>query len=167
MKTFFSTTMFTVLLLFIFGCTQKQSDQLTQQQIEQIKSEVKAANELNFSGWAALDADKSLQVYSPELVVCMDSLLIDYKAFSKDLKDFTESTASLKITTIKDDYIVLTKDYVIVTWVGKVEMLLKSGYKITYNPIRYTDVYNKVNNQWKVIFEQSSGIPVVQPAEKK
>lgn len=161
MKNFCLTTFIAALLLFILGCTQKQSDQLTQQEKDQIKKEVKEASEPLLSGWAALDADKALQVYSPEMVACMDSLLIDYQTYAKGWKGFTESTASIKITTIKEDYIILTKDFAISTGVYKVEMLLKSGNKITYNPIRYTDVMKKVDGQWKAIFEQSSGIPVV------
>lgn len=155
------------LLFFILGCTSKQSDQLTQQQIEQIKSEVKAKGDILISGWAALDADKALQYYSPEMVACMDSLLIDYQAYAKGWKGYTQSTSSIKIATIKEDFIVLTKEFVIATGVYKVEMLMKSGDKITYNPIRYSDVMKKVDGQWMSIFEQSSGIPVVQLAEKK
>jgi hypothetical protein len=157
----------TILMLFILGCTQKQSDLLTQQQIEQIKSEVKVSSEPLMSGWAELDADKALQCYSTEMVACADSLLIDYKAYAKVWEDFTHSASTIKITPIKVDYLVLTKDFVLGTWVGKVEMLMKSGVKITYNPIRYSDVYKKVDNQWKIIFEQSSGIPMVQAPEKK
>jgi hypothetical protein len=156
----------TILMLFTIGCTQKESDLLTQQQIEQIKSEVKASSEPLMSGWAELDADKALQCYSTEMVACADSLLIDYKAYVKVWKDFTQSASSIKITPIKVDYFVLTKDFVLGTWVGKVEMLMKSGVKITYNPIRYSDLYKKVDNQWKIIFEQSSGIPLVKVPDK-
>jgi hypothetical protein len=189
MKTFRLTTMIAVFLLFCFNVIQgqyvtpkpksfppdiisdtgiqAQSNQLTQQQIEQIKSEVKTAIEPLMSGWAASDADKALQSYSPELLVCMDTLLIDYQAYSNVWKDFTQSTSTIKIKPIKQDYIVLTKDFVIATWVGNVEMLMKSGDKITYNPIRYSDVCKKTNGQWKIIFEQSSGVTMVTAAEKK
>lgn len=167
MKKLCFTTMIALILLFCTNGMQSQSTQLTQQEKDQIKKEVKAAYEPLMSGWAALDADKALQCYSPELVVCMDTLLIDYKAYAKVWKDFTESTASIKITPIKEDYIILTKDFVISIWVGKVEMLMKSGDKITYNPIKYTDIAKKVDGKWRAIFEQSSGIPVVQAAEKK
>jgi hypothetical protein len=162
-----TSTFFTFLLFFILGCTQKQTEQLTEQEKEQIKKEIKATGDILISGWAALDADKALQFYSPEMVACMDSLLIDYKAYAKGWQGYTQSASSIKLTPIKDDYIVLTKDFVISTWVGKVEMLMKSGDKITYNPIRYTDIMKKVDGQWKAIFEQSSGIPMVQAAEKK
>jgi ketosteroid isomerase-like protein len=159
--------MLTVLFFFIFGCTSKQSDKLTDQQIEQIQSEVKTAYEPFMSGWADLDAYKALQVYSPEVIVGMNTLLLDYNTYKEVWKGIIESTVSIEITPIKEYYIVLTKDFVIGTRSSKVEMLMKSGVKITYNPIRYSDVYKKVGSQWKIIFEQSSGNPIVQPADKK
>jgi ketosteroid isomerase-like protein len=157
----------TLLLFILGGCTSKQNDQLTLQQIEQIKSEVKAAGEPLMSSWAKLDADKALQCYSPEMFACMDTLLINYQTYAKGWQGYTQSASSIKLTPIKEDNIVLTKDYVISTWVGKVEIEQKSGDKITYNPIRYTDIWKKADGQWKIIFEQSSGTPVIQVAEKK
>ena len=44
------------LLLFCLGCTSQQSDQLTQQQKDQIKSEVKAVGDSIIAKWERLDA---------------------------------------------------------------------------------------------------------------
>jgi hypothetical protein len=167
MKTTYSIAILAAMLICSIGYGQKQGDSLTPQQIDQIINEVNAAAEPLMSGWPALDADKALQCYSAEMVCCYDTLLLDYQQYAKGWKDMAQSASSVQIVTIKSDNIVLTQDCVISTWVGRVEYFLKSGDRIYYNPIRYTDVWKKANGQWKIFFEQSTGIPVTRSAEKK
>jgi hypothetical protein len=155
------------LLLFCGGCTSQQSDQLNQQQKDQIKSEAKVAVDSIFAKWGRLDVEGALQYYSPELVVVGDSSLIDYQASKKGWMDFASSAATAKWTTVRLEFIVLTKDLVISAWMGKVELLLKSGDKMTVDPQGYTDVCKKVGGQWKVVYEHASGIPVTQKADRK
>ena len=154
------------LLLFCLGCTSQQSDQLTQQQKDQITKEVKAVLDSIFARAERLDGEGALQYYSPEVVV-NHSALIDYQAYKKGWIDFDSAAATVKWTTVRCEYIVLSKDLVISAWVGKMEFLLKSGDKTTINPQGYTDVYKRVGGQWKVIYEHASGILVTQKAEKK
>ncbi|MCX6225225.1 MAG: nuclear transport factor 2 family protein [Bacteroidia bacterium] len=139
---------------------------LTQKEIDQIKSEVKAAAEPLMTGWATLDGGTAIKSFSPDMVSCYDRLLLDYQSFKESWTTYAEARESIKITPITEDYIILTKDFVIDTWVGKVEELMKSGEKVTYNPIRYTNVFRKSNGQWKIVFAQSSGIPVIVAPEK-
>jgi ketosteroid isomerase-like protein len=155
------------LLLFFIGCTQQQSEQLTQQQKDQIKSEVKAAMDSMGAKWVALDAEGALQFYSPNMVAVADTSLIDFQAYKMGWHYYTESTASIKVTTHKMDYIVLGKDVAFCAWIGKVERVLKSGDKVTTDPQVYTDIYKKVGSQWKIIYEHGSGVPVTQKAGKK
>ena len=60
-----------VALLFCFGCTSQQSEQLTQQEKDQIKSEAKAVLDSIFAKGEKLDVEGALQYYSPELVVVL------------------------------------------------------------------------------------------------
>jgi len=156
------------LFLFCFGCTSQQSDQLTQQQKDQIKSEIKVLMDSVTAKAERLDADGALQYYSPDLVVVFNNSLIDFQAHKKEWIDLNNSAATVKWTTVRWECIVLTKDLVISAWVGKMEYLLKSGDKTTIDPQLYTKVCKKVGGQWKVIYDhQSSGIPVTQKAGKK
>ena len=155
------------LFVSFFGCTSQQSDQLTQQQKDQIKKEVKVPLDSIFAKWGGLDVEGALQYYSPELVVVGDSSLMDYQVSKKGWMDFATSAATAKWTVVRLEFIVLTKDLVISAWVGKMELLLKSGDKTTIDPLGYTDVFKKVGGQWKVIYEHASGIPVTEKAGKK
>ncbi len=166
MKTFTMKPVTAVLLFLIIACGHEQSPLPSPEEAEKIRTEVKAAAEPLMTGWAALDGPTALKSFSPEMVACLDSLLLDYETYEKSWTIYTGTRDSIKITPIREDYIILTREYVIDTWVGKVEEWMKSGQKVTYNPVRYTNVFRKAGGEWKIIFAQSSGIPVTEPAVK-
>ena len=155
------------LLLFFVGCTQQQSEQLTQQQKDQIAKEVKAICDSIIARWERLDVDGCLQYYSPDLVVVADSLRLDFETYRKSWIAEVPTLSATKWTTIREDIIVITSDLAVGTGVWKSEDFLKSGDKITYNPAAYTLIFKKVTGHWKVFYSHASGIPVTQKAGKK
>jgi hypothetical protein len=157
------------LLLLCLGCTSQESKQLTQQQKDQIKSEVKAVGDSIIAKWVGLDAGGS-QYYSdsPDWVMFnADGTQYDFQTFKKVWIDLNNSVTAIKWTTTRQDFIFVTKDIVICAWVGKDETILKSGDKITYDPHAYTMVFKKIAGQWKAIYSHDSGIAVTQKAGKK
>lgn len=167
MKTSCLTGMVTVLLLFTLGCTSKQNEPLTQQQKEQIKSELKSIMDDYATKWVNLDADGILPYYSPELVVVFDTLLLDHDAYMKGWSDYAKTSEKIKLNPIYTDVRVLTKDFAIVTWCGNVERLMKSGDLIIAKPGIWTDVWKRVDGKWKSIYEHGAGNYTIQAAEKK
>lgn len=181
-----------VLLLSILGCTSKQSDQLTQQQKDQIGKEINVVVDSIFARVERLDAGW-LDYYmdSPDWgMVNADGTRWDYQTTIKVQPDFFNSIISWKWTTTHQAFIFLTKDFVICSMSGKDETILKSGEKIkadtdlnslygkdetilmsgdkiTYDPHTYTMVFKKVAGNWKIIYQHDSGIPVTQKAEVK
>ena len=158
------------LLLLFIGCTQQQGDQLTQQQKDQIKSEVKAVGDSIVARVERLDGVGAATYYadSPEWVMFgPDGARWDYKMFMKAQPEFDRSVTSWKWTTTGEDLIVITKDVVIAAWVGKDETIMKSGDKMTCDPHAYTLVFKKIAGEWKVVYCHDSGIPVTQKAGKK
>lgn len=168
MKTFSFTSMIVALLLFILGgCSSQQSEQLTPQQKEQITKEVKTVLDSIFAKGERLDPEGVLQYYSTDMNAIGDSSQFEFQAYKKSWMNLNNN-AAVKWTPFRCEYIVLAKDLVISAWVGKMEVLRKSGDKITIKPTKYTDVYKKIGDQWKVIYEHgSSGMPVIQKADKK
>ena len=156
-----------VLLLFSLGCTSQPaqpSPQLTQQQQDQIKSEVKAVLDSLIAKWAALDAEGFLQSYSTDMVAVGGGVPHDFQAYRRGSIDYLTSTATIAVTTVREDYRVLTTDLVISTWVGKVVRSMKSGDKRTTDQMLYADVWKKIGGTWKVIDESPSGTAVIQKA---
>ena len=187
------TTIFiAAMLLSVLGCTSQQSDQLTQQQKDQIRKEINVVVDSIFARVERLDAGwLDYYIDSPDwCMVNADGTRWDYQTTKKVQFDFFNSVISLKWTTTHQDFIFLTKDIVICALDGKDETILKSGDKIkadadlnslygmdetalmsgdkiTYDPHAYTMVFKKVADNWEIIYQHDSGIPVTQKAEVK
>jgi len=165
-----TSTFFAILLLFtVVGCTSKQSDQLSQQQKEQIQREITVIGDSIMARAMRLDA-RWLDYYmdSPDWgMVNMDGSRWDYQYAKNNQLDTAKSYTSWKWTTTHQDFKFLAKDIVIYAWDGKDETILKSGDKIACNPHAYTLVFKNVAGQWKVIYSHDSAIPVNQKADQK
>jgi hypothetical protein len=155
------------LLLCILGCTSKQSDQLTQQQKDQIRKEVKVVLDSIFARYEKLDVNGALNYYSQEMVDGGDRTLQDFQAYKKAGIDFVSKADSVKWTEDRWVCVVLSKNLVLSYWVGKGKWLFKSKERLVFDPNIYTNIFKNENGQWKVIYEQFSGNPVTQAAEKK
>jgi hypothetical protein len=158
------------LMLFLVGCTPQQSDQLTQQQKDQIRSEVKAVGDSIVARIQRVDGMGAAKYYadSPEWVMFgADGARWDYKMFMKAQPEFDSTVASWKWTTTAEDFIFITKDVVIAAWSGKDETIMKSGDKIICEPHAYTLVFKKIASEWKIVYSHDSGIPVMQKVGKK
>jgi ketosteroid isomerase-like protein len=143
---------------------------LTQQQKDQIQNEVRAVGDSLIAAFERMDVEAALQFYAESADWKMfnaDGSAYDYQTTKKFNSDWANSATSYKWTTTRQDFIIVTKDFVICAWVGKDETLMKSGDKVTYDPHAYTLVFKKIAGQWKVIYQQDSGIAVTQKAAKK
>jgi hypothetical protein len=191
MKKLCFIAMIATLLLCIFGCTTKKSDQLTQQQKDQIKKEILVVCDSISVRLQRLDAGWfDYYIDSPDWAMLnADGTRWDYQTTRKVQPDFFNSVISCKWTMINQKFIFLTKDIVICSIDSKDETILKSpdkikadsnlnglyandestmkGDRITYDPHAYTLIFKKSDGQWKVIYSHDSGFPVVQKAEKE
>jgi len=180
------------LLLFILvGCTSQQTEQLTQQQKDQIKKEILVVCDSISVRLQRLDAGwLDYYIDSPDWAMLnADGTRWDYQTTRKVQPDFFNSVISCKWTMINQKFIFLTKDIVICSIDSKDETILKSpdkikadsnlnglfandettmkGDRITYDPHAYTLIFKKADGQWKVIYSHDSGFPVVLKADKK
>ena len=167
MKIFCLTTFIASLLLIIPGCTSQQTDQLTQQQSDQIRKEIKAVSDSIFARANKLDTDVISKYYSPHLVVVRDTLLFDYQTWKKGWADFMNYASAINWTPSKWECIIIAQDFAISSFVGKFEYTMKSGDKTTINPIGWAHVWKKIDGKWKIIYENYSGIHVTQKAAEK
>jgi hypothetical protein len=156
--------------IFIAGCTSQQSDQLTQQQKDQIKSEVKVVYDSIMAAHERLDFSRMLQYFvdSPEFAIYFaDGSRMDFQTFKKSALEEMNAIADLKVTMDPEKYTVLTKDHVIYSFVDRGYVSFKSGDKMTVDPGAYTWIFRKIDGQWKLIYSHESGIFTMQKAGKK
>jgi len=118
------------------GCTSRQSEQLTQQQTDQVVSEVKAVGDSLMARFVRLDGAGGFQFFAniPHWVMFnADGTQWDYETTRKGMTDSVNAFASYKYHTLHEDYWVVNKDLVIGAWVIKDEYTMKSGDKMTYD----------------------------------
>jgi hypothetical protein len=160
----------TALLLFIVGCTPQPTDQLTQQQKDQTKQEVKAICDSVWAQWGRMDAAATVQYLwdSPEFVAFnSDGSRSDFQSIKKMILEMPINTTALKLFPSREDFYVLAKDVVVYAWFGKSQFDMKSGDKMTYDPDAETFIFNKVGGKWKIVYVQESATIVTQKAGKK
>lgn len=158
------------LLLICAGCPSQQSNQLTQQQKDQIKNEIMVVCDSIIAKFQRLDGEGAVQYYSdsPDWVMFYaDGSRVDFQAFTKGETGLNNTITTWKWTTTRQDFVFLTRDIVICAWDGKDDTILMSGDKITYDPHVFTMVFRKIADQWKVIYSHNSGIAVTQKAVAK
>lgn len=164
-----TSSFITNLLFFILvGCTPQKSDQLTEQQKEQVKKEIKAVCDSIIERLQKMDVDGAIKYYSPDFV-CFgsDGEQSDFQGHKKYCAETYNSATAYKWTTYKQDFIVINKEIVVISWDGKNELLMKSGDKIKVDPSHYTWALKKIAGQWKVAYHHFSGNFVTQKVDLK
>ena len=60
---------------------------------------------------------------------------------------------------LNEDIRILERDLVVYTLLLKTEVTMKTGVNVTFEKLAVTGICKKVDNQWKTIFYQESGLP--------
>jgi len=119
-----------VLLLPCVGCASQESDQLSPQQTDQIKMEVKAVADSIWAKWEELDPEGALQYYSgsPDwMCFTSEGSRHNIQSYQKLAAEFKNSATAYKWATIRQDIVFVSTDLVICAWDGKDEASWKSG----------------------------------------
>lgn len=156
-----------ILFLFCIGCNSQKNNQLSHGERNQIRAEVKAVLDSIMVRFVNLDAEGALKYYSIKMSAVGHDSIINYDAFKKIWYKVNTTASSIQWTQKQIREIALSKDYAITNLMGRLEIILKSGKKVTIDPQFYSDVYKKINGQWKVIYEHGSGTPVITEAANK
>jgi len=159
-----------VLFLISFGSAWPQSNQLTQQQKEQIKSQIKVVCDSMIAQMERLDTIW-VQYWSDSpdwMCINTDGSRWDFQTFKKFNIDFaSDSMSAWTWTTDLQNFPLITDQMVVCSWIGHDQVSLKSGDKLIYNPDAYTFIFRKVAGNWKVFYTQESATVTTQKAEKK
>jgi SnoaL-like domain len=158
-------------LLLSAACTSQQGQEMTPQQKDQIKSEVRAVGDSAFATFQRMDWTGGLQFYAdtPDWVMFnADGSQWDYQATTKAMTDMTDIShnpvTAWKWTTTRQHFMVVNQDVVIGAWIGKDETIMKSGDTVLYDPHVYTLVFKRIAGQWKIVWSHDSGLPVTHKA---
>ena len=152
MKTLFNLAIVTSILLIVFGFSQKKGDKLNQKQIEQIKIEVTAVFDSINTIYERKDPNSALKYYSSDFVAyATNGQKFDLKSVMDQYAKGYETLSTYKWTTYKVDFIVVTKDLVVISVDGRNESVFNSGQKLIYDPSHYTLAYKRVDGFMEVL----------------
>jgi hypothetical protein len=154
-----------LILFFVAGCTSQDPLPMTPQEQEVAKKEIRAVSDRIVQSLNTMDLEALLQPYwnSPEFVlVNTEGSMGDYQTTRNGTVEMFNLLASLKYTTVKDEFRFLPDNTVIYAWFGKSEFAFKTGQQARIDAYAITFVFRKVENTWKIIYAHESASPPVE-----
>ena len=149
-----------VFIATLLGCRIQAPKPLTdKEKAEIIEAVTKTAhaiadadNQINFLNF------KDFFSESPEYItVTSGGSILNYNQYMKREKDFFESVSTLHLTIINENIIVLESTLAVYTAQLKIVAILKTGEKLVFDNLVLSEIYKKIDKQWKIIFLQESG----------
>ena len=152
----------TFCLILIAGCTNQTPKPMTDEEKAAIIKEVTDANKLSIDALNKIDFPtfKSFFLDSPDfLSVSSDGSILNLEQVLSKEKRFFESASNVHADILSEDDKILERDLVVSTLLLKTDMTLKTGEKLTFEKLAVTNICKKIDNQWKTVFYQESGLP--------
>jgi hypothetical protein len=110
-----------------------------------------ADNQVNFLKF------KDFFVESPDYnTVTNGGSILNYNQYMKREKDFFESVSTMHVTNINENIIVIERTLAVYTTQGKIDAISKTGEKIKFDNLVFTEIYKKIDGEWKIIFLKES-----------
>jgi hypothetical protein len=158
---------FMLALIFFFGCVKQEPTIMTSKEQATAKKEIKEVVNLIVKGLEKLDSETAFQYYSKNndfILFTVYGTMADYQTAKDEHAAWFNTLSAIKVTTIKEEFRFLPDNIVIYPWLGKFEMTLMTGEQVTVD-FGVTMIFRKINNQWIVIYQQTSQVPLLM--EKK
>ena len=155
-----------LLVVFFFsGCARQEPVQMTPQEQDVAKKEIREVADRILQSLNTMDVEALLQPYwnSPDFVlVSTDGSMADYQTAKNGTVEMFKLLASLKYTTVKDEFRFLPGNTVIYAWSGKSEFAFKTGEQSRIDAYTITFVFRKMDNSWKIVYAHESASPPVE-----
>lgn len=148
--------------LFLFGCVNQKSTEMTPQEKEIAKKEIKDVVSSITQGLEKLDAEDAFKPClnkSDFILFTVYGAMVDYQGAKNEHAAWFKSLASIKVTTLKEEFRFLSDNIVIYPWLGKFEMTQKTGEQVAVD-FGVTMILRKIDNEWIVIYQQTSQVPL-------
>lgn len=157
---------FLVLLIVCFSCGTNNKP-VSDAQKEKIKGEVKEVVNAFIKGCEEVNSNMVLETYfdSPDFVYTYNGNSFGYKQVVDAMKPVFSTLINQKGTIMNEKYIVLDNFTVLYTNNSKWLMNFKDGHSILQDPWIVQLLFKKVDNKWKVISGNESGVEKSVPSE--
>ena len=161
---------FMTVITFV-SCTSKEPKQMTAEELDLAKKEIKNICDQLFSAVNKLDMDAFFKDFSnsPEfLFIGTDGKSYDFQSYVDMSKEFVKPLSESSFILNKSDFRVLSNDLMLYINSGTWDLAFPTGDHIKFDTYTINCLFKKIENQWKIIFLQESASPAVEiPKEVK
>jgi len=164
---FIAVLIFFALILCV-GCknssdtqvTSSEKREMTVAEKETAKTEISNINTQIVSNLNALDVEASMQGYSKNLKsVSVTGATLTYQELVDGNKAAFTGLKSFNLTKVNEDFLFISETFVLCTWTGTLEVELKTGERFKNDIHTASLLYNKIDNEWKIVYEHGSETP--------
>jgi len=140
--------------------TSSEKTEMTDAEKETAKTEISTINAQVVLDLNALNFEGVIQAYS-ENVKGVDEAgkTYDYQTLKNDLKETFTPLTSFTATMVKEDFLFISKTSVMCTWTATYVGELKTGQRFETPKHVSSILYNKIDNEWKVVYQHDFQAP--------
>jgi ketosteroid isomerase-like protein len=88
-----------------------------------------------------------------------DGKMRNHEEFKKVCAEYYDALKEQKIMTIREEVIAIDRDLVILAWTGNITAQFKNGDTMKMNNYSITNLFKKIDDQWKIIHSHESALP--------
>jgi len=151
-------------LLFICIACSTNKQELTQKERDQIKKDLLPVVGSMITSYENGDVEAILKFFKNSdafISVNADGAVNDFPKFKIDVEEQFKAMSTMKLIAEKEEYRIIRKDLVLYVWLGKIEGNLRDGSLLVINKNVASFLFQKFNDEWKVIYKGASSLPEV------
>lgn len=156
-----------LMMLFCISCTNNNKP-ISDAERQQITNDVKAVSDQIFKAAGEANSDALTKLYYDvpgSSILMPDGKKMTGAEFNDMVKDVFSTIDSQKITTIAEDFNIISRNIVWYTNISKTLINLKDSSIIEQNPWSSYFLFKKIDNQWRWVAGTESGhTRIVRPA---
>ena len=135
-----------------------------------IKDALHSALDKVITGCETLDMKLAFEIFSDSadfLMMGTDGTLCDYQTYRKNNIDYLTSCESFKLHTFKKEVRVFSEEMAVLSWAYGVEAKLKTGEVDIIDNAGASFVFQKIQNEWKVVYYHEASVPLKRETAEK
>jgi ketosteroid isomerase-like protein len=134
--------------------TETQQAAIRQEVTQAMHGMLAADERVDFAGVWAFHADVPTYLFAD-----VDGKLYDYAGTKKVWSDFYAGCANLKLSTKREDVLVLGPDIALYRWHGAADITRKDGTTVRVDPWSATYLCRRISGAWKIVYGHESALP--------
>ncbi len=149
-----------LITIILFSCSQKSNTELSEDQKQQIQSEIQSVIGEIHDAAAKVDTTKLYNLFSFSgndfTYVETSGVFYNKAAYKNMVRQFYAQLTSEIIAKGTEKYMYLSEDNVLWSYSGALIATYKNGQEVRYEPFGMSMLFRKINSKWKVVFLQES-----------